>query len=190
MLSKAHLTSHSRMSGSRWVFVSLWLSGSWRSFFYSSSVYSCHLFFCMDMNVGGLVCWDLAQDLAQVNNLVPLTVFYPEIHWHILGLIWPMVRGSPRLLLHPHVHITLQCCVGFCCTTWISHKYTYFPPPWASLPSLSHTDTSLYPLILTPCLNCSPKENVLLLPKQSGCGKHSEASRPCYINMPRISLLL
>ena len=44
MLSKAHLTSHSRMSGSRWVITPLWLSGSWRSFLYSS-VYSCHLFY-------------------------------------------------------------------------------------------------------------------------------------------------
>ena len=44
MLSKAHLTSHSRMSGSRWVNTLLWLSGSWRSFLYSSSVYYCHLF--------------------------------------------------------------------------------------------------------------------------------------------------
>ena len=43
MLSKAHLTSHSRMSGSSWVITPLWLSGSWRSFLYSS-VYSCHLF--------------------------------------------------------------------------------------------------------------------------------------------------
>ena len=43
MLSKAHLTSHSRMSGSRWVITPSWLSGSWRSFLYSSSVYSCHL---------------------------------------------------------------------------------------------------------------------------------------------------
>ena len=33
MLSKAHSTSHSRMSGSRWVITPLWLSGSWRSFF-------------------------------------------------------------------------------------------------------------------------------------------------------------
>ena len=33
MLSKAHLTSHSRMSGSRWVTTPSWLSGSWRSFF-------------------------------------------------------------------------------------------------------------------------------------------------------------
>ena len=43
MLSKAYLTSHSRMSGSRWVITPSWLSGSW-SFLYSSSVYSCHLF--------------------------------------------------------------------------------------------------------------------------------------------------
>ena len=33
MLPKAHLTSHSRMSGSRWVIPPLSLSASWRSFF-------------------------------------------------------------------------------------------------------------------------------------------------------------
>ena len=44
MLPKAHLTSHSRMSGYRWVITPSWLSGSWRCFLYSSSVYSCHLF--------------------------------------------------------------------------------------------------------------------------------------------------
>ena len=43
MLHKAHLTLHSRMSGSRWVITPSWLSGSWRSFLYSS-MYSCHLF--------------------------------------------------------------------------------------------------------------------------------------------------
>ena len=32
MLPKAHLASHSRMSGSRWVIIPSWLSGSWRSF--------------------------------------------------------------------------------------------------------------------------------------------------------------
>ena len=35
MLPKALLTSHSRMSGSRWVITPLWLSWSWRSFLYS-----------------------------------------------------------------------------------------------------------------------------------------------------------
>ena len=32
VLPKAHLTSHSRMFGSRWVITPWWLSGSWRSF--------------------------------------------------------------------------------------------------------------------------------------------------------------
>ena len=44
MLSKAHLTSHSRRSGSMWVITTLWLSGSLRSFSHSSFVYSWHLF--------------------------------------------------------------------------------------------------------------------------------------------------
>ena len=43
MLPKAHLTLDSRMSGCKWVITPSWLSGSWRSFLYRSSVYSCHL---------------------------------------------------------------------------------------------------------------------------------------------------
>ena len=38
MLPKPHLTSHYRMSGSRWVITPSWLSGSWIYFLYSSSV--------------------------------------------------------------------------------------------------------------------------------------------------------
>ena len=51
MLPKAHLTSHSRMSGSRWVITPSWLYGSWRSFLYSSYVYSCHLFLISSASV-------------------------------------------------------------------------------------------------------------------------------------------
>ena len=51
MLSKAHLTSHSRMSGSRSVITPSWLSGSWRYFLYSSSVCSCHLFLISSASV-------------------------------------------------------------------------------------------------------------------------------------------
>ena len=43
MLPKVHVTSYSRLSGSRWVITPSWLSGSWRSFLYCSSVYSWHL---------------------------------------------------------------------------------------------------------------------------------------------------
>ena len=51
MLSKAHLTSHSRMTGSMSVITPSWLSELWRSFFYSSSVYSCHLFLISSASV-------------------------------------------------------------------------------------------------------------------------------------------
>ena len=44
ILPKTHLSSLSRMSGSRWVITLSWLSGSLWSFLYCSSVYSCHLF--------------------------------------------------------------------------------------------------------------------------------------------------
>ena len=43
ILPRAYLTSHSRMSGSRWVITPSWLSGSLRCLLYSSSAYSCHL---------------------------------------------------------------------------------------------------------------------------------------------------
>ena len=45
ILPKAHLTSHSKMSGSRWVITPFWLSRSLRPFMYSSSVYSCQEIF-------------------------------------------------------------------------------------------------------------------------------------------------
>ena len=53
MLPKAHLTSHSRMFGSRWLTTPLWLSQSLRPFLYSS-VYSCHLFLISSASVMSL----------------------------------------------------------------------------------------------------------------------------------------
>ena len=55
MLPKAHSTSHSSMSGSRWVITASWLSGSWRSFLYSSSVYSCHLLLISSASVRSIL---------------------------------------------------------------------------------------------------------------------------------------
>ena len=55
MFPKTHLTLNSRMSGSRWVITTSWLSGSLRSFLYSS-VHSCHLFLII-MLLLGLCCF-------------------------------------------------------------------------------------------------------------------------------------
>ena len=67
MLPKAHLTSHSKMSGSRWVITPSWLSGSLRSFLYSSSVYSCHLFLSS----------------ASVRSIPFLSFIVPILVWHV-----------------------------------------------------------------------------------------------------------
>ena len=77
MLSKPHLTSHSRMSGSRWVITPSWLSWSWRSFLYSSSVYCYHLFLISSASVRSIpflsfiepiFAWNLQGTLQTVNN--------------------------------------------------------------------------------------------------------------------------
>ena len=52
MLPKAYFTSRFMMSGSRWVITPSWLFGSWRSFLYNSSVYSCHLFLYLLLLLG------------------------------------------------------------------------------------------------------------------------------------------
>ena len=74
MLPKAHLTSHSRMSGSRWVITSSWLTGSWRSFLYSSSVYSCHFFLISFASVRSyhfcpLLCPSLHEMFPGISNI-------------------------------------------------------------------------------------------------------------------------
>ena len=51
ILPKAHLISHSRVSGFRWVITPLWLSGSWWSVLYSSPPYSCQLFLIYSASV-------------------------------------------------------------------------------------------------------------------------------------------
>ena len=52
MLSEAHLTSYSRMSGSVWVTALLWLPGSLISFVYSCSVCFFHLFLIFSVLLG------------------------------------------------------------------------------------------------------------------------------------------
>ena len=70
ILSKAHLTSHSRMPGSRWVITPPWLSGSWGSLLYSSSVYYCHLFLISSASVRSLPFLSFIETIFALN--VPL----------------------------------------------------------------------------------------------------------------------
>ena len=104
MLSKAHLTSHSRMSGSRWVITPSWLSGSW-SFLNSYFVYSCHLFFISSTSVRSIpfiepiFAWNapLVSLIFLKRSLVFPILFFPSIslHWSLrksflclLAILW------------------------------------------------------------------------------------------------------
>ena len=97
MLPKAHLTSHSRMSGSRWVITSSWwLSGSWRSFLYRS-VYSCHLFLISSASVRSIPFLSFIVSIFAWN--VPLvsliflkrSLVFPILFFSTISLHW-----SPR----------------------------------------------------------------------------------------------
>ena len=72
MLPKAHLTSHSRMSGSRWVITTSWLSGSWRSFLHRYSVYSFHLL---------LICSVSVSSIPSLLFIVP--IFAWNVPWNL-----------------------------------------------------------------------------------------------------------
>ena len=67
MLPKVRLTLHFRMSVSSWVIIPSWLSGSWRSFLYSS-VYYCHFFLISS---------------ASVRSMPFLSFIVPIIAWNV-----------------------------------------------------------------------------------------------------------
>ena len=88
ILPKAHLTSHSRMSVSRWVIILLWLSGSWRSFLYSSYVYSCHLFLISSASVRSIPL--LPFIVSMFGSNVPLV----SLNFLTRSLVFPILLFS------------------------------------------------------------------------------------------------
>ena len=104
MLPKAHLTSHSRMSGSRWVITPSWLSGSWRSFLYSSSVYSCHLFWISSASVRSIPFLYLTEPIFAWNvpfvSLIFLkrSLVFPILLLSSISLHWSLSKAFLSLL--------------------------------------------------------------------------------------------
>ena len=94
MLPKAHLTSHSRMFGSRRVITPSWLSGSLRPFLYSSSMYSFHFFLI---------------SLASVISLPFLSFIDPIFAWNV-PLISPIfLKRSLILPILLFSSVSLRC---------------------------------------------------------------------------------
>ena len=104
MCPKAHLTSHARMSGSRWVITSSWLSGSWRSFWYSSSVYSCQLLLISSASVRSIQFLSFIMPIFAWN--VPLvslmflkrSLVFPVLLFFSISLHWWLRKTFLSLL--------------------------------------------------------------------------------------------
>ena len=118
MPPKTHLTSHSRMSGSRWVITSSWLSGSLKSFKNNSSMYSCYLFWISS---------------ASVKSLPFLSFIVPIFVWNV-PLVSPIfLKRSPVL---PILFFPLFLCIGHIrrlsylslLFSWTLHSVGYIVP--------------------------------------------------------------
>ena len=103
MLPKAHLTSHSRMSDSRWVITPSWLSGLWSSFFYSS-VYSCHLFLTASASVRSRPFLSFIEPIFAWNIPLVSLIFlkrslvFPILLFSSISLHWSLRKAFLSLL--------------------------------------------------------------------------------------------
>ena len=87
----AHLTLHSRMSYSRRVITPLWLSGSWRSFMNSYSVYSCHLFLISSASVTSILFLSFIVPIFAWNVPLVSLIFLKR------SLVFPILFSSISL---------------------------------------------------------------------------------------------
>ena len=93
------------MSGSRWVITPSWLSGSWRSFLYSSSVYSCHIFLISSASVRSIPLLSFIGSIFAWN--VPLvsliflkrSLVFPLLLFSFISLHWLLMKAFLSLLV-------------------------------------------------------------------------------------------
>ena len=120
VLSKAHMTLHSRIAASRWVITPSWLSGSLRSFLYSSFLYSYHLFLIIFASVRSYcfcplscpslheVSLDISSFLEEISSLSILLCSSTSLHCSckkaflsLLAILWNSAFSWVFLSLSP-----------------------------------------------------------------------------------------
>ena len=144
-LPKAHLTSHFMMSGSRWVITPSWLSGSWRSFLYSSSVYSCHFLLIFSVSLGSyhfcpLLCPSLHEKFPwylclEEISIVFLILLFSSICLHfslrkaflpLLAILWNSAFRYKYLNADKYIYIYIffffpSLSLAFCFSSFLSY---------------------------------------------------------------------
>ena len=118
------------MSGSRWVTTPLWLSGSLRSFLYTSPVYPCHLFIS-SASVGSLPFQSFIVPILGWNFPLISPIFLKR------SLVFPLLRLSSSFM-----YCSLKkALLSLCAVLWKSaFSWIYLslsPLLFTSLPSLA-----------------------------------------------------
>ena len=127
MLPKAHLTSHSRMLGSRWVITPSCLSRSSRSFLYSSSVFSYHLFLISSVSVRSLLFLSFIEPIFAWNVPLVSLIFLKR------SLVFLVLLFS-SIYLHWSLRKTFLSRLAILWNSTLSWVYLSFSPlPFASL---------------------------------------------------------
>ena len=104
MLPKAYVTLHPRTSDFRWMITPSWLSGSWRTFLYSSSVYSYHLFSIASASIRSVSFLSFIEPIFALNiPLVSLiflrrTLVFPILLFSSVSLHWSLRKAFLSLL--------------------------------------------------------------------------------------------
>ena len=138
MLPKAHLTSYSRMSGSSWVITPSWLSGSWRSFLYSSSVYFCHPFLISSASVRSILFLSFIVSIFAWNVPLVSLIFLKR------SLVFPILLFSSILCIDPWGRLSYL-------------SLLFFGPP--------HSDAYIFPFLL--CLSLLFFSQLFVRPPQT-----------------------
>ena len=133
MLSMAHLTLHSRMSGCRWVITPSWLPGSWRSFLYSSSVYSYHHFLISSASVRSIPFLSFIEPIFTWNIPLVSLIFlkrslvFPILLFSSISLHWSLRKAffliSPCYSLELCIQMLLSFLFSFAFLFSSFHSY-------------------------------------------------------------------
>ena len=120
-IPKVHFTSHSRMYDSRWVIIPSWLSGSWISFLYSSSVYSYHFFLISCPSVRSLPFLSFIESIFAWNIPLVSLVFLKR------SLVFPILLLS-SISLHWSLRKAFLSFLAVCWNSAFRWVYLSFSP--------------------------------------------------------------
>ena len=124
---KVNLTLHHRISGSRWLITPSWLSGSWRSFLYSSSVYCCHLFLVSSASVRSQPFLSFIMHIFEWNIPLVSIIFLKR------SLVFPILLSS-SISLHWSLRNAFLSLLAVLWNSAFKWEYLSFSPlPFASL---------------------------------------------------------